>query len=205
MISEQTKHRIDVIIVLYLVLNELFDENEEEMYLNELAYEELVFPSVSIDEQGNKIQLPPIDFPVFPNPCGKRNCCGWHSTAARDILSELSTDEAFEDDGIRTEFVRKLLQRIFEKVGEHYKYYDKISKSEKSITPSTIQNDCTRNFGIKGGINEFFRLFLKGLTANKPNPITVALENKLAGDENSYQLEAYVKSLNYYCITNLLY
>lgn len=199
MLTKQSQHRADTVIVLYFLINELFDSEEQDKFIEELVVEEDLFPGVNIDENGNETPIPPISFPVFSSPCG-HNCCGWHASAAEDIMSHISKDDAFEDDGISIEFINKLLIRVFEKVGEHYIN----PKTQSPLTPSTISDDCIRKFE-NNGEEGFFRRFLSGLTNEKPNPLTMAMENKLAADETVYDIRNYVNSLGYKCIVSWLY
>lgn len=142
--------------------------------------------------------LPPvIPHLIFASTCNK-GCCSWHTQAAAEILSDekTKTDEAFEDGGIDAAFLRGLLERVFEKVAGHYK-----------ITPSTVADQSTRTFG-NISTNEFFGIFLSGLhrgDKSEPSRITLALQNKKAGDETDLDIRNYVSSLRYNCIMDWLY
>lgn len=197
MVSKQSQRRIDSLIVLYFLVGELFDREEQDKIIEELAVEEALFPGVTINNDGSETPVPPIDIPIFSSSCPK-SCCGWHAQAAAEILSDekTKTDEnAFEDGGVDAAFLRGLVERVFEKVAEHY-----------NITPSTASDQATRTFGNKN-TDDFFGIFLSGLHRDKSiaNPITLALEQKRAGGETDYDIRNYVNSLGYQCVIDWLY
>ena len=221
MISVQTRNRVDYFAVTFFMIKELLlglkaDQWEEEIVTeNEIIKEKYGKFFSEIPDLPLIIPQSLADDPMCSschwrdNTAGKAlaedsrvsDCatCTWHAVAASEALTawKKTTGQDYiegltEDDGVDPYKLRKLTPYIFNEIGKHYSYAEINGSYE-----STVRDSCCRRFGLT--TDELYELFLKGLSSTpddgEPNPFTIELENHFAGDENSTDLENYVKTI----------